>query len=146
MRRVLPLLIVLSLGFAPAPVYRGKPGGSKGDLQKMQGEWVRVSLTVDGAPQGGQATLSVKDDRMRFQADYDRWKVVLDATGSPPKIDFHHASSPNGRAALAGIYRLEADTRLTICVRFADEESERPVGFDHSQPNVWLHVYKRIKP
>ena len=38
MRRVVPLLIVLCLGFAPAPVYREKPGASKGDLEKMQGK------------------------------------------------------------------------------------------------------------
>ncbi len=143
MRRGLALLSLFLLGLAPAPL--PKPD-KRSDLQKMQGEWVRVSVTVDGTPQGGQETLSVKNDLLQFKWDYDRWKVVLDATSSPPKIDFHHAGSPNGRAALVGVYRLEADTQLTICGRFADEESERPVGFDPSQPNVWLQVYRRKHP
>jgi hypothetical protein len=35
MRRVLPLLTVLCLGFAPAPVYRERPEPIKNDLQAL---------------------------------------------------------------------------------------------------------------
>src|SRR4051794_17197835 len=115
MRPGIAFLGLFLLGFAPAPL--PKPD-KLSDLRKMQGEWVRVSVSVDGKPQGGLETLSVKDDMMQFRSAYDRWKVVLDATSLPPKIDFHHTTSSNGSPALIGIYRLEADTRLTICVRF----------------------------
>lgn len=39
MRRVVPLLIVLCLGFAPAPVYRERRD-TRTDLEKMRGEWI----------------------------------------------------------------------------------------------------------
>ena len=47
MRRVVPLLIVLCLGFAPAPVYREKRD-THTDLEKMQGSWQLVYTVKDG--------------------------------------------------------------------------------------------------
>jgi hypothetical protein len=37
MRRVVPLLAVLALAFAPVPPYRPMPDPSQEDLKKMQG-------------------------------------------------------------------------------------------------------------
>jgi hypothetical protein len=62
MRRALPPLIVLCLGFAPAPVYRGKPDASKGVLERMQGEWALVRQTLNGkdlSPRVNKSTLEI---------------------------------------------------------------------------------------
>jgi hypothetical protein len=42
-RRALPLLAGMALGFAPAPPPRDTP---KADLARLQGEWVRANFTI----------------------------------------------------------------------------------------------------
>src|SRR5262249_12053598 len=44
MRRLLPVLVLLSLAFAPAPL----PKGPAADLEKMQGVWVVESFIGNG--------------------------------------------------------------------------------------------------
>src|SRR5262249_45379198 len=46
-RRALPLLAVLSLAFAPAPLPRKERAT---DLERLRGEWKLVSLTARGLP------------------------------------------------------------------------------------------------
>jgi hypothetical protein len=46
MRRVLPLIVLVLLGFAPAPF--PKPDPSKEDLRKMQGKWFWIYTVKDG--------------------------------------------------------------------------------------------------
>jgi hypothetical protein len=46
MRRVLPLIAVLLIGFAPAPF--PKPNRSQEDLKKMQGSWELLYTVMNG--------------------------------------------------------------------------------------------------
>src|SRR3954467_13960207 len=48
MRCILPLIVLLSLGFAPAPVPKAKPDTTVQDLKALQGTWHRSSMRVGG--------------------------------------------------------------------------------------------------
>jgi uncharacterized protein (TIGR03067 family) len=134
MRRVLPLLIVLSLGFAPAPVYRGLPAPGKADLDAMQGAWKLVYYEVEGksieperkAPNG---LMRIKGGRMLnfFRCDCD---VSIDASRRTRTIDA--TGSDGGHLfRILGIYKIEGDV-LTVCWPKTSRMlfPERPVDFD----------------
>jgi uncharacterized protein (TIGR03067 family) len=146
MRRVLPHYAVLSLAFAPAPFPR--PGLSKADLEKMQGEWICISFLTEGRRHDLLAhplTAKVQGDRMTFGSPDDTWRLTRDGGGIARHIDFHRVKPLGGIDLIRGVYRLDNDT-LTICWCLRKEEKDRPTGFDPAQPNVWVHVYKRKKP
>ena len=144
MRRVVLLLTVLLMGFAPAPVYKPKPEGRTA-IERLQGEWSRLSMSINGGPlsDSGGVTLTVKGNLMGFGSADDEWKVTIDAAKAPARIDFHRVKLSGNIDVLLGIYRLEAD-KLTICWCLSKEEGERPTNFDPKKSN-WLHVYSRKK-
>lgn len=147
MRRVIPLLVVMSLGFAPAPVYRARPD-KRTDLEKMQGAWVRVSLTIDGKRHEeavGSVVPTINGDTLSFAAPSDKWRLTLDATKNPKRLESLQIVPANALGFM-GIYKLEGD-RLVVCWRSGKTEADRPTDFDPAaQPGVWLCVYERNKP
>jgi uncharacterized protein (TIGR03067 family) len=148
MRRVLPLLAVLSLAFAPVPPYRPNPDPSKGDLQKLQGAWVRFHCSVDGQvikERPGGVTAKIEGASMAFGSPGDTWDVTLDAGKVPKRIDSRNTTRKGKGSVYLGLYRLEGDT-LTIVWRRDDAGGGRPSGFDPAEPNVMLHAYTRKRP
>jgi uncharacterized protein (TIGR03067 family) len=149
MHRALLLLAVVCLAFAPAPFPKPKkPDLRKADLKRMQGEWTCVSFIIAGVRQDLSThtrTARVKGNLMAFGRPEDTWRLTLDATGVPGRIDFHRVKPLGGIDLIRGVYRLDGDM-LTICWRLSKEEKDRPTGFDLAQPNVWVHVYKRQEP
>ena len=145
MRRIVSVFIVLSsLAFAPAPVYRAKPD-RRTDLEKIQGEWVRVSILTDGKRHEeavGSVVPTIKGDTMAFGSPNDTWRLTLDATKSPKQFDGRRLESD---MYFVGVYKLEGDS-LVVCWHLSKSESDRPASFDPAQPNVWLHVFERKKP
>src|SRR5262245_47137700 len=93
MRRVLPLLAVLSLAFAPVPPYRPKPDSGKEDLKKLQGTWERVRVTIGGrvySEVGNETTIVIADDRMNYSVagkPTNEWVFTLDGKPKPPLFD-----------------------------------------------------------
>jgi hypothetical protein len=82
MRRALPPLIVLSLGFAPVPVPRER---SKSDRDRMQGSWVEDHTVRD-------ETRALVDLDFHFRGDKvtcngNLYVVTLDAGRRPPRFD-----------------------------------------------------------
>lgn len=119
MRRVLPLLTVLSLAFAPAPPYRPKKDVT------LAGAWIVVQ---DHAP--GQPTVKVtflpagksifEDDSHKFRAEEGAY--IADSKRFPPQIDFlTPARKARGRPALMGVYKMNGDI-LTLYL----SETARP--------------------
>ena len=145
MRRTALLVVLSSLAFAPAPVYRVKPD-KRTDLDKMQGAWVRVSISINGQRHEeavGSTVVIIKGDTMSFGSPTDTWRLTLDATKSPKRID---RPQLGGSLCFLEIYKLEGDS-LVLCSRESKSESDRPAGFDPAvQPGVWLHAYERKKP
>src|SRR5262245_51375625 len=120
MRRVLPLLAVLLLGFAHAPVppYRPKPDTSKDDLRNLKGSWVLVSSTSGGKPW----VMPQRLPGYTFHSDDEwsgpaiTWAIKLDTQNRLKRIDgkLKRGDAPYDR--FFGVYRLDADT-LTVCLR-----------------------------
>jgi uncharacterized protein (TIGR03067 family) len=134
MRRVLPLLVLLTLAFAPAPPPRRER--AQGRPERIEGHWRQVS-----GPNVG-VLLVVEPGRMTFSG----WKgvdptsrVVYDLTVDPRKRPATYDVAYQGRKepAFLGIYKLEGDT-LTCCNRLAGHG--RPAAFEGA-----VEVYRRVK-
>jgi uncharacterized protein (TIGR03067 family) len=140
MRRVLPLIAVLSLAFAPAPFPRPAPSASAiEDLKAMQGEWVRSSLTICGKTdkeQPGAIIATIRGNHMAFGTPSDTYTFTLDASQSPKWIE---------SSMFRGVYEVKGNT-LTLCFRMGVNDDPRPMSFDPAQQGVWLEVFKRKKP
>jgi uncharacterized protein (TIGR03067 family) len=144
MHRVIQLLAVLSLAFAPAPVYRPKPDTGKDDLKAMQGSWVihrshnpGVSEDVDGTGvwtfEGDVLTTSRGGKKV--STSYAR----LDGTTRPGSIDLYNRREGDPDPA-QGRYRVEGDT-LTVCIG----PGVRPRDLSGFGPSNGVWVYKRMK-
>ena len=152
MRRLMPLLIVLCLGFAPAPVPRPptKVDG-KAFLTKLQGEWMVVSLEHF---EGGEKIVSRPRSRVRVKGRQwtdlipgvvVKWTTVapdgeltLDAGNTPVRLEVARQGMPTMR----GIVRLEKDL-LTFCY-VTNPDSPMPVSFDKSRDGqVLLNLESR---
>ncbi len=141
MRRVLPLIAVLSLAFAPAPF--PKPHQSKHDFKKMQGMWRQTYLLEKGK----RVKLPYKkiwlfeEDRIYEVLDDAVIHILwfsLDARASPRSIDIR--SSRDDPSPGLGRYRLEGDT-LTLC--FGDKKRPDGLSGDEGRVLVWIWVRKR---
>jgi uncharacterized protein (TIGR03067 family) len=141
-----PLLlaaVVLSLAFAPAPFPRpGKRDTNESDLKKLQGGWLRVTMTLDGQFRQDNTPITIIQARMQFPAPTDAWTLTLDATKKPKTIDARNVGNPQN--VFYGIYQIEGDT-LTICWRHNVTVDKRPTNFDRAAPGVWHQIYKRTK-
>jgi uncharacterized protein (TIGR03067 family) len=148
MRHVLPLLIVLSLGFAPAPVYREKRDPAKDDLKALQGEWECVGYSINGEEPSvgvGKSKVVHLEDRLSCLSNgavTARYVVVLNPSKEPKWIDLKDVDVP-GRAVL-GIYRLDGNT-LTCAFRNQVNTKERPKEF-RPHPLMIVEVFHRKKP
>jgi uncharacterized protein (TIGR03067 family) len=147
MRRFVPLLIVLSLGFAPAPVYREpKPKSPADAIKAIRGKWKVISRTIGGeAARHAVSTLEVADGRWTYsnaKGDWrSPWSISLDAKGKPWRFDAQ--SEKQAAAKMRGVCVVEGD-KLTLCFAMAGDEP--PVDFDGKKPGMCFDVYQRIKP
>ncbi len=122
----------------------------EGDLAKLQGQWVVVSLEHRGhvaepAEFEGQSsvyeknrwTWKVGDKVMR------RGIITLNSTRSPKAINTWDSDGPHEDETVPGIYQLDGDT-LKLC--FAMPGEKRPTEFTtKSGTGAILVVYKRKK-
>jgi uncharacterized protein (TIGR03067 family) len=146
MRRVLPLLAVLLMGFAPAPF--PKPGrDGRDDLAAMRGEWEVVGESLSGSPLRPAAAsyTAVYDgnrvDMLTNGVAIAKWVVTLDPSKKPKRMDLKKADAP-GQALLC-IYKLDGDT-LTFAYYNRVNAPERPIDFNPNRLMV-IEVYKRKK-
>jgi uncharacterized protein (TIGR03067 family) len=142
MRRVVPLLIVLSLGFAPAPVYRGKPGPAKDDLARMQGVWVVESFIGDGvrmpATQENVWTMTGNRVTTTFSGmPSTEFTLELGDGGVPRPADW-----VIGKERMPGRYRLDGG-RLEVGI---GPEGKRPPDLSGKGAGVGVWILKRKAP
>lgn len=125
------LLIVLAFGALAADL--PKDEAAKKDLEKMQGDWVVVSMIRDGdkVPDDEAQVVfrTVKGDQytiFRFDKPYGGGTLTLDATKKPRAIDALPASASGKSKPLLGIYEFDGDN-FKVC--FAPPGADRPTDF-----------------
>jgi uncharacterized protein (TIGR03067 family) len=142
MRRVVLLLIVLCLGFAPAPVYRERPGWLAADLKAMQGEWIALSMIQgggdaaepEGRPPGWRITGNVITQILASTGG-PQVTITLGGTDRQKTMDLEIAGVPPGRA----LYRLDGDILIVALGR------SRPTDFSGKGRNSTVMTMKRRK-
>jgi uncharacterized protein (TIGR03067 family) len=144
MRRVLPLLALVSLAFAPLPF----PKTSEADLKAMQGEWVLVGESHATGPPRHMRHLraSVADRRVTFSPEGDapagEWAVTLVASEAPKAIDLTRGG--DGLRLIRGVYSLKGDT-LVLCWNVG-VEATRPRTLPGNIPVACKLTFKRKRP
>ena len=127
-----------------------KEGADKKELEKFQGKWVPVSVTVDGKTQERD---EFKDRFMVFKGekaafmykDKERGtgSMKIDPGKSPAHIDFTYEDGPAKGTTLKGIYKFKGDT-LTVC--YGGFGKDRPTEFaSKAGSGTILVVQKRAK-
>jgi RNA polymerase sigma-70 factor (ECF subfamily) len=138
-----------------APAGAEPIGAPEGDLEAIQGTWIRVStdgrkveqvikMVVTKDPDQSQDALSPGAARFVFlwktgNDEGSGQKVLLDPTRVPRTIDFL-SDIPAAPKVCPGIYKLEGDT-LTMC--FVPTRGPRPEGFAAVKRGEILDVYRR---
>ena len=153
MKTWLPATLVISL--LAGAIDADEPDLARGDLDRLQGFWTRVSTEANGNKQvidQPRPFLVVRDDGFSFGVDKDGKplapeRVKLDPKAEPCAIDL----TPTGDSAgplkgktYPGIYRIEGDT-LTLCLS-VEPGSPRPTKFATAGTRWLVDVYERAKP
>jgi hypothetical protein len=152
MRRVLPLLAVLSVAFAPAPF--PKPSTSI-DLASFQGRWkvVRIEVTL---PNGGLRewdwdirTIRVRDNHMAYlrgnasDAKADEFPIVVSQGNGLVAIDWWlPGQKPNGSPRMVGLMRRRGKT-IQILYKPGTGLADRPKRFENPPEGWYLKTIRR---
>jgi uncharacterized protein (TIGR03067 family) len=138
-------LAVLSLGFAPVPFSRPDP--AKAELQKLQGEWIRVRFASTGVPlaeaQPTRMTFAGSQVKYAGSATTD-WNVVVNGRTKPKTLDMTGLGGPEKGVTYWGIYLLEDDTLTLFSVKGAGPNRPRDFG-PTTEAKVVVEVFKRYK-
>jgi uncharacterized protein (TIGR03067 family) len=142
MSHVLPLLAVLCLAFAPAPVPRHWCDAA-GEIRKLQGTWVLEREDLDGkqteeVPAKIEWLIEGESVRNLVRGQELYRTTFRVSAGHPMAFDLMER---DGSVASRGIYALEGD-KLTIA--FALEGGSRPRDFRPAEGKV-VRVYHRVK-
>ncbi len=149
-------LLILTTGLLVAADGPGKDDPSKGDLDKLRGTWLTVSLVNDGKTLVDEKVPPKAGPTTKLAYDGNKWMVKvgdkavatgtikIDSTKMPKEIDVMDASGmKNGKTQL-GIYELDGDT-YKYCV--APAGKPRPTEFTSKEGSGHsLIVSKREKP
>jgi uncharacterized protein (TIGR03067 family) len=126
----LPLLL-LALAFAVGAEGPNEDAAAK-DLKRMEGDWVVVSMEVDGLKVPDEDAMAyfrtVKGDEYtvsRYRRVAGKGTIRLDATKKPRAIDARPAGDGEAKSLL-GIYEFDGN-KLKLC--FARPGAERPTEF-----------------
>jgi hypothetical protein len=142
-RVILPLIVLLSLAFAPAPLPKNPRAQQRtDDLARLQGEWLEVRTRI------GDLNCSVGDHVMvvsgRALSHVIRGKVSItwyidpDPRHVPPRLNQRRQGDGY---LLLSIYRLEGDT-LTVSWQNENDAAGWPVDFKGGQ-GIGVSSYRR---
>jgi uncharacterized protein (TIGR03067 family) len=147
MKRLSFLLLVLAFAIGAEVA---KEDAAALDLKRMQGDWLVVSMEVDGlkVPDDDAMALfrSVKGDQYtvsRYRKVVGKGTIKLDAAKKPRAIDALPAVAKGEAKALLGIYEFEGN-KLNLC--FAAPGKARPTEFSAKEDSGHtLTIWQREK-
>jgi uncharacterized protein (TIGR03067 family) len=139
-RRVLPLIAVLCLAFAPAPF----PKRAVNDLKQLQGMWVLSFTSYSGKParvtdlrwivSGNKLTIAE-------EGSIHHWTFTLNPAPSTKEVDMRTPSGEKaGDLLLKAIYTVDRDT-LKVCY-IGNQWAVRPKNM--SGAGHFLLVFKKM--
>jgi uncharacterized protein (TIGR03067 family) len=134
----------------------GKDDPSKGDVDKLRGTWLTVSLVNNGKTLVDEKTPPKEGPATTLVYDGDKWMVKvgdksvakgvfkIDSTKKPKEIDILDESGVKNEKTKLGIYELQGDT-YKFCLASAGKS--RPKDFSSKEGNGdSLGVMTRQKP
>ena len=129
----------------------GKEDTEKGELEKLQGKWVMVSLMVSGKASpdmvAGQAMVvkGTKSTYVYRGKEGSTGSLRIDPGKNPAHYDVTYENGPAKGITLNGVYKLEGDV-LTIHLP-GDGNEKRPADFTSRRGSgTLLLVFKRAEP
>ena len=133
-----------------------KDAPSKGDLDKLQGTWLTVSLVNDGKTLVDEKSPPKEGPATKLVYDGNRWMVKvrdktvasgvlkIDPAKKPKEIDIMDESGTKNEKTKLGIYEIDGDT-YKYCL--APAGKPRPTDFTSKEGSGdSLGVMKREKP
>ena len=136
MRWILCLMMLVSLGFAPAPVYRPKPDPAADDLALLQGKWLRTMQKFDDKPAAPDNNTIVAFEKSAFIFPAIRYQITLDI-GEGKR--FMYLQDNNKPKAYVALYRISGD-ELILC--FSQKNGVLPQSMDGG-PGMYIYTFKR---
>ncbi len=103
-------------------------------LRGLEGEWRIARLEIDGAvtpaPMVADARILIDGDRFRTESAEGTYEGIfhIDAEASPPHFDIEFIAGPEAGNWSRGIYRLDGDDELVLCLGLTG--AERPRAFE----------------
>jgi uncharacterized protein (TIGR03067 family) len=122
---------------------------SEKDLKKMAGDWIPVSMELNGKKQPEELLksikLTIKGDKYNTVVgkEKDEGTLKLDATKEPREMDITTSVGENRGKAIPCIYEIKGD-ELRVC--YGLKVAERPMDFkadEDAKGVVMLITYKR---
>jgi len=148
--------LILTAGLFVAADGSAKDSPPKGDLEKLSGTWLTVSLVNDGKSIVDEKTPPKEGPTTKLVYDGNKWMIKvgdktvasgifkIDATKSPKEIDVMDESGKANDKTKLGIYELDGDT-YKFCL--APAGKPRPSEFTSKEGSGHsLGVSKREKP
>ncbi len=148
--------VILTTGLFVAVDGPAKDSPAKGDLEKLSGTWLTVSLVSDGKTIVDEKAPPKEGPTTKLVYDGNKWMIKvgdktvasgifkIDATKSPKEIDVMDETGKANDKTKLGIYELNGDT-YKFCLASAGKprpsEFASKEGSGHS-----LGVSKREKP
>ena len=141
MRRFLMLIVLSSLAFAPAPVYRPRSDPRAADLKALQGVWVVAYFIGNGErmPSTQEATWRIEGANVTTTfggKPSSRFTLVLGEAGVPRHLDLVKDDGER----MPGRYQVEGD-RLEVGIG-----KERPGDLSGRGEGVGVWILQRKKP
>jgi uncharacterized protein (TIGR03067 family) len=148
-RLLLLSVMLLSVGFAPAPFTKSKESIERADFQKLQGVWIGMSRLCGGkndmpTSEVGTISMVVDGNSLKYVRQgkvITEWTFTIDAT--PPKTLDTKEVGENGRHFLS-LYAFEKSS-LRLCY-YAGHPTRRPRSIEGKDTKEYLEVFERKKP
>jgi uncharacterized protein (TIGR03067 family) len=148
--------LILTTGSIMATDSPAKDDTSKGDLDKLRGTWLTVSLINDGKTLQDEKTPAKEGPTTKLVYEGDKWMIKvgdktvakgmlkIDPSKKPKEIDLLDESGMKNEKTKLGIYEIDGDT-YKFCLAAAGKP--RPTEFTSKEGSGHsLGVMKREKP